>query len=232
MKNLKNSLKDYVYFFVCVVFFSLIFPSSSSSYAKKSVAEVEAVTIIERAIDLCDFIPDPNYKQLIISGLQKMVIIETEGEYIEFSDSKKFVLWIRDSELPKLVGNIKVFEFFLEPFEKNACVLVSMNKYIHLLSKDLDAKACILIHEFVHAIQANNRLANNIKANEVSSFLDERQAWDYSVFVYESKNGFFRKDSDCTNFLTINGVDPFVQNFQFFRNCGDEFLKTMYKDDR
>jgi len=231
-------MKKIVFLFVLVVIVATTNSCTQSS-------EKEALSIISKAIELCKFIPDLSSRKLIEEGLSQMVIyrVKDNGK-VEFPYGKQFILLVaKGKQLGNTPENDKktLFRFEGKQLEKTHHAVIVMNEDISSFSKDIDAMACALIHEFVHVLQANNRLQKGLKLESVAAYTDEQQAWECMVYLYGRVHpDIYNISCNCEeSSINISAKqkisdysDPLVQSFIFYNFCRDKFLLNSYKDDR
>lgn len=224
--------------------------NKNTSYLQKTTIIIEPEPIIEaqqiitRAKEISFYIPDSSCKKIIDFGLSQMVIVKTdENGKAEFLYQNQFVLLITKGKNMKegmKKGNKTLFQFDPIEFEKSHRVVITMNEEISSISKNMDGKACFLIHEFIHAIQANNRAMLGIRNESIFSYPDEQQAWESQVYLYQRIHPEIRNiNCDCDSYKIIIDTpekqiicsDPLARNFILFRFCKDKFLRTLYNAD-
>ncbi len=207
---------------------------------KESVSNsvIEAQQIIARAQELCVYIPDSGSRFLITQALAEIIIVEADSAgKATYASSNRFALMITDPSLLKKTKDvntqINLFQFDPVNMEQTRHIVILMNKNISTLSNNLDGKACILIHEFTHALQANNRIGQGIPNATAPGYPDEQQAWECQGYIYAKVHPeILQYSCDCQT-LKINGLtekmDPITWNIIMYNFCKDKFLRTMYK---
>jgi hypothetical protein len=203
-----------------------------------------AKKIIDRAKEITVYIPDSNSREKIFFGLSQMKIFlaDEKGE-VSFDNRQQFILIVRKSVHFKKSMNVNArtfMQFDNDLFQATNHIIISINDSMFHFSQNLDGQACLLIHEYIHALQANNRKKMGI--NEKGSvFTDEQQAWESSVYLYEKLNPqILGITVDCNNFtIYVNSEkqkkdikDPITMSFILHRYCKDIYLKTICVDDR
>jgi hypothetical protein len=217
---------------LCFAF--LLFAGCKQSHGTLSITKGQQ--IIDRATQLCDSIPDANSKKLIIDGLSQMIVVQSDKDgKASYSNQKQFALLIApDAKLHKNKNTVTqktAFQFDTETMQKTRHIVILVNEDLDSITQDLDAQACILIHEFIHALQENGRLTRGITNSVQYAYQDEQEAWSSQVYLYGKVHPeIFQYKCDCPNrrVETTLPLDNAVRNFILYNSCKDTFLETMY----
>ena len=213
----------------------------------------EAQRIISRAFEIAEFIPDStkNVKSLIQEGLKEMKILNLSDGKVQFPDSGRFfIVTVPGTEMPGANNHDQfesktMMEFSWEEIELHGKVAVLMNNDIENISHDLDVKATCLIHEMIHALQANQHLnAGQKRLRPQELYADERVAWNSQVFLYQKVHPEVFEGITCrcetgqllgmnefqTRILISEERDPMIHSLVLFSICKDLFLKKLYPE--
>ncbi|MCX6755244.1 MAG: hypothetical protein NT068_01730 [Candidatus Nomurabacteria bacterium] len=204
--------------------------------SQKVLLENKAQEVITRAIWFCGYIPDSNSRKVIISGLSRLKVVTADKSGSTQLDSSHFFLLIDDAM--NLDSGRALFKFNSDEFVKNGRIIIVMNDNIMNISNDLDAEATVLIHEFVHTVQMNDRVifGKNTTLTSAEFYEDEDNAWSSQVYLYSQVHQEINIISCNCDQLTINlspeqidRMDILVKNSILYGHCGEKFLKTFYK---
>ncbi len=219
---------------ICVVSFFI-----SYFFSKKKAQIDQAKQIIERAEWFCSYIPDSVSARNIIQGLSQLVIVRTDSKGgAELNSQNQFYLLITPQKrlTQELNGKGRtIFQFDPIQMEKDGHIVIMMDEDIGSISENLDGKACFLIHEFIHAVQANDRIMRGIKTESVPAYPDERQAWESSTFLYGQVHPeIMGIKCDCgaqtiyiEQYREKIANEPLNRNFILFNACKDRFLQNL-----
>lgn len=192
----------------------------------------EAKIIIQRAIEISDFIPDPHDKGQIKEALDSMVIYQMnkDGDSIKVAD--KFSLIIVPpqnmeelSTFPFLVPET-IIDFSYGIFERSGQVLILMSDVIGALSHDGDVKALALIHALIHGLQA---VGHGKTENKDSLLKREFAAWMSMTYLYDKLHPDIFKGAKCVCDGSLEIFERTKDQEKLFGNLGENIVKNMFR---
>jgi len=234
---LRRSWKQYT---IMGVLLLLILKTESSKSPQRQARE-----IINRAIEVAEYIPQPADKVRILEALQRMEVrMLPNNDFLELPPGFGFSLVITPPE--KMFGKIDsngdavLMQFNRDATIKIGHVLIHMNSEISKFSKDLDVKATVLIHELVHGLQSAWHLKNKHPITDSLLYVDERDAWSSQGYLFfklrpelyrgvtcdcEKQHVFTKTEEQAKLFQK----DDMIRSSILYYFCKDTFLRTLYK---
>ena len=206
----------------------------------------EAKHIIKRAIEIVQYVPTQNEKKNLTIALQAMKIYmaDSNGNSTLNINEDRFILLIVDPSHLN-VGLVPNHQVTLMQFDnmfadKYHCFMINMNNKISSLTNNEDGKACMLIHELIHAMQANSIIASGGKAEKALQYPREQQAWESETYLYTKLHPeILQIQCNCED-LSVK----FPKNLNYLKNdwvsieyalyqtCRDRYLQRSYDKNK
>jgi hypothetical protein len=191
-------------------------------------------------------VPAQNEKENLIIALKAMKIYtaDSNGNLTFNVNEDRFILLIVDPLYLDggFVSNhqVTLMQFDDKFADQYHCFIVSMNKNISFLTDNSDGKACMLIHELIHALQANSIISNGGKAEKASYYPREQQAWENETYLYTTLHPeILQIECNCED-LSVK----FPNNLKYLKNdwvsveyalyqaCRDKYLQRSYSKNK
>ena len=201
----------------------------------------DAEKIIAHAINLCEYIDNIPVREGMLKALHSMVIYyDTSATHtIDIANNDQFVLLIstekemtsKDSKESQLT----LFIFDDEHADKTGNFVIRMSKEVPKKIHDEDAKACMLLHEIVHAMQENNLALAGKKTQRSSQREREVEALKFESDLYfKIHPKQLTAKCDCENFKVVKypiGIyesDSVNCDLLLFYFCQEKYLEEAY----
>lgn len=238
---------------IVVVFIMLFFGTAVFVNHYTHSPEREARKIVSRAIELVPLIPDPNDQKIVLEILTNIEIahLTDDGRVnYEYKSSRFFLVLTPEDQMPGYDKKTYLeyelaFSFLVEDFEKVGKVAILMNMNLDRMTKDPDMKATALIHEALHAIQANKHMLDRMTLSQLTqevTFADEQVAWAIQTSIYKKIHPEFFVGATCncqtyrlkpvdevqSKVLDEFDGDHLIRTMVMYSICGDAFLRKLY----
>lgn len=211
-------------------------PENKVNHEYLKNAGKDASKIIAHTIDILEYIDNKQIREAMNQALDSMVIIYDTTKTMR-SDHFMLVITTGDymRELKDKDNQLTLFNFDVSIADSTHQFVIRMNKDVPSLIRSDDAKSCMLIHELIHAMQANNKISAGKKATDCDLLQDEVEAWNFETDLYfKIHPNELTAKCDCNTLQVVKSPLGFKKgewihnDLLVYKFCGEKYLRVAY----